>query len=190
MAVSFRESVTVKIVDEVPAIPGVPLMRPAFVSVSPVGSALFGETVAVFVPVPPPNVRFTTVIALPTVPEIEAGPEIVGRGFCGGELIIISKAWEALPDALVAVIVYVLEDADVVGVPEINPVAVLKESPGVFEIAGEIEKLVIAPPVGVMVYPEIEVPAVAVSDAREMENAGGAKAVIGKTAVITPEFKL
>jgi hypothetical protein len=41
--------------------------------------------------------------------------------------------------ALVAVIVYVLEDADVVGVPDIKPVAESKEIPGVFEIAGEIE---------------------------------------------------
>jgi hypothetical protein len=48
------------------------------------------------------------------------------------------------------VIVYVLEEAVVVGVPEISPVLVLKESPGVLEIAGEIEKLAIAPPVEVI----------------------------------------
>ena len=41
--------------------------------------------------------------------------------------------------AFVAVIVYVAADAAVVGVPEIRPVAVLNESPGVFEMAGDIE---------------------------------------------------
>jgi hypothetical protein len=41
--------------------------------------------------------------------------------------------------AFVAVIVYVRIVAAVVGVPEIKPVVVLNESPGVFEIAGEIE---------------------------------------------------
>jgi hypothetical protein len=41
-----------------------------------------------------------------------------------------------------------------------------------------------------MVYPEIETPAVAVSDSLEIENAGGAIAVAGKTAVMIPEFAL
>ena len=139
MAVSFKESVTKKLVVEVPAVPGVPLMRPSLVRVNPAGSVLFCATVAVFVPVPPPNDRVAGVIAVPTVPEMDDGPEIVGRGFGGGELMIISKVWEVLPETLVAVIVYVLADADVVGVPEINPVATSNESPGEFEIAGEIE---------------------------------------------------
>jgi hypothetical protein len=44
--------------------------------------------------------------------------------------------------------------------------------------------------VDVMVYPEIEIPAVAVSDALEIVNAGAAIAVAGNTAVMTPELAL
>jgi hypothetical protein len=52
---------------------------------------------------------------------------------------VIEKFCDAELMAFVAVIVYVVTAATVVGVPDISPVLVLKESPGVFEIAGDIE---------------------------------------------------
>ena len=54
-------------------------------------------------------------------------------------LTVIEKSRVAVLVAFVAVTVYVVELAAVVGDPEMRPVDVLKESPGVFEIAGEIE---------------------------------------------------
>ena len=62
-------------------------------------------------------------------------------------LTVIEKSRVAVPVTFVAVIVYVRAGADVVGVPVIRPVDELKPSPGVFEIAGEIEMLAILPPV-------------------------------------------
>jgi hypothetical protein len=56
-----------------------------------------------------------------------------------GALTVIEYVRFAVLTALVAVIVYVLDEAAVVGVPEIKPVEVENDSPGVFEIAGEIE---------------------------------------------------
>jgi hypothetical protein len=52
---------------------------------------------------------------------------------------VIAKVCVTELIAFEAVIVYVLELAAVVGVPVIRPVDVLNESPGVFEIVGEIE---------------------------------------------------
>ena len=54
-------------------------------------------------------------------------------------LTVTEKSRVAVLVTFVAVIVYVLELAAAVGVPEMRPVDELKESPGVFEIAGEIE---------------------------------------------------
>jgi hypothetical protein len=55
------------------------------------------------------------------------------------------------PVAFVAVIVYATLLVAAVGIPEISPVEVLKERPGVLDIDGEIEKLLIAPPLDVIV---------------------------------------
>jgi hypothetical protein len=53
--------------------------------------------------------------------------------------VIINVAVAGGAVALVAVIVYVLAIAAVVGVPVIRPVDTSKDRPGVFEIAGAIE---------------------------------------------------
>ena len=63
--------------------------------------------------------------------------------------------------------------AGVVGVPEINPVVVLKLKPESVS-AGEIVKLLIAPPVDVMAKPPIAVPTTAFPALEERVNAGGA----------------
>ena len=63
--------------------------------------------------------------------------------------------------------------AGAVGVPEINPVVVLKLKPESAR-AGDIEKLLIAPPVDVIVKPPIAVPTIAFPALEERENAGGA----------------
>ena len=76
------------------------------------------------------------VIADPAL-EVSILDDNVNAGAAG--LIVIEYVRLTELVALVAVIVYALEDADAVGVPEINPVAASKESPGEFEIAGEIE---------------------------------------------------
>jgi len=52
---------------------------------------------------------------------------------------VIAKVRVAELVAFVAVTVYESDVAAVVGVPEIKPVLVLNTSPGVFEIAGDIE---------------------------------------------------
>ena len=57
-----------------------------------------------------------------------------------------------------------------------------------FEIAGEIEKLAIAPPVDVTVYPLRTVPTLCSSVVEDRVNAGAASAVAGKMAVTTPEL--
>jgi hypothetical protein len=77
VAVSFNESVTVNLVEVVPAVVGVPLIRPAVERTKPAGRAKPEVTVAVSGGVPPLIVRFTGSIAVPTVPVIRAGPEIV-----------------------------------------------------------------------------------------------------------------
>jgi len=56
-----------------------------------------------------------------------------------GAVTVIAKVRVAELVAFVAVTVYVNDVAAVVGVPEIKPVLVLNVSPGVFEIAGDIE---------------------------------------------------
>ena len=75
-------------------------------------------------------------IATPVVAEIVADDN-VNAGAAG--FTVMAKVCVAVFAALVAVIVYVLELATVVGVPEIRPVEVLNARPGVLEIAGEIE---------------------------------------------------
>ena len=90
----------------------------------------------------------------------------------GGESTFKSKVREVLPAALVAVTVYVRNALGEVGVPEIKPVDVLKESPGAFEIAGEIEKLSMGPPVEEMEYPVIDVPCTPEIELVEIVNAG------------------
>jgi hypothetical protein len=77
VAVSFNESVTVNLVEVVPARVGVPLIRPAVERAKPAGRAKPEVTVAVSGGVPPLIVRLTGVIAVPTVPVIRAGPVIV-----------------------------------------------------------------------------------------------------------------
>ena len=57
----------------VPAAVGVPLIRPAVESVNPAGSAKPAVTVAVSGPVPPPSIRLTGVIAVPTVFDANVG---------------------------------------------------------------------------------------------------------------------
>jgi hypothetical protein len=75
---------------------------------------------------------------LDSVPGVNVVVLIEAAG--GAGLTVIAKVRVALGDvALVAVIVKVLELAAVVGVPEISPVEVLNESPGVLEMSGEIE---------------------------------------------------
>jgi hypothetical protein len=78
----------------------------------------------------------------------------------------------ANPDALVAVIVYVVGLCLDVGVPVSNPVEELNVVPA--GAAGEMAKLEIAPPVDVMVYPEIALFTVFVSATDERANAGAA----------------
>ena len=56
------------------------------------------------------------------------------------------------------------------GVPESNPVAVLNVIPA--GAAGEMAQLAIAPPVEEMVYPEIALLTILVSDVDESVNAG------------------
>ena len=125
---------------------------------------------------------------LDSVPGVKAVVLIDALG-AGGALTVIANVRVAFGSvALIAVIVYVLETAAVVGVPEIRPVEVLKDSPGVLVIAGEIAKLAIVPPAGVIEYPVIAVPTVTVSDDEEIVNAGAATPVAGNTAVIVPEF--
>jgi hypothetical protein len=63
--------------------------------------------------------------------------ESVKAGAAG--FTVIAKVRVAELVAFVAVTVYVNDVAAVVGVPEIKPVLVLNTSPGVFEIAGDIE---------------------------------------------------
>jgi hypothetical protein len=75
-------------------------------------------------------------MAEPTVPEIVEGERVITGA---ARLMVIVKFCDAELVAFVAVIVYVRASAAVVGVPEISPVEVLKESPGVFEMAGDIE---------------------------------------------------
>ena len=75
--------------------------------------------------------------------------------------------------------------ATVVGVPLNAPVEVLKLMPA--GAAGEIAKLVISPPVELIVNPVATVFTVLLSDDDVRSKAGAAR-VEGKTAVITPEF--
>jgi hypothetical protein len=90
----------------------------------------------------------------------------------GGESTFKSKLREVLPVALDAVIVKVRNPLGEVGVPEIKPVDVLKESPGAFEIDGEIEKLAIGPPVDEMEYGFIDVPCTPETELVEIVKAG------------------
>jgi hypothetical protein len=63
-----------------------------------------------------------------------------------------------------------------VGVPESNPVEVLKVSPA--GAAGEMEYEAIAPPVDVIVYPVIALLTVFVSALDEIVNAGAARTAL------------
>ena len=75
-------------------------------------------------------------VTAPVVAEIDDGDKVNAGA---ATLTVIEKSRVAVFVTFVAVIVYVLELAAAVGVPEMRPVDELKESPGVFEIAGEIE---------------------------------------------------
>jgi hypothetical protein len=115
--VSFKLSVTVKLVLVVPAAVAVPLIRPAVERVNPAGRAEFELTVAIFVPVPPLRVRFTGVIAVPTLPVIRAGPVIIGR--CGARemtnsTVAVAVSFESRKSVAVKMI---LVFPAVVGVP-------------------------------------------------------------------------
>ena len=72
----------------------------------------------------------------------------------------------------VAVTVNVCKAEAYKGVPEITPVLVLNESPGIAEILGEIAYVATAPPVEEIVYVFIGVPTVPtiVDDERVMEG--------------------
>ena len=71
------------------------------------------------------------------MPEIVEGERVIDTA---ARLTVIVKVRVAFGSVeLVAVIVYVRAAATAVGVPETRPVDVLNESPGVFEISGEIE---------------------------------------------------
>ena len=63
---------------------------------------------------------------------------IVNAGTVSAGSTVIEKFCDVVPTRLRAVIRYVIEDALVVGVPDINPVCASKESPGVFYIDGDI----------------------------------------------------
>ena len=101
--------------------------------------------------------------------------------------MVNAKVRVAVPVAFVAVIVQLTVEVEELGDPEIKPVAVLKESPGEFEIAGEIEQLAIVPPVEEMVYPETAVPTMAVSEDCESVNAGFAKGATIFVTVLAPQ---
>jgi hypothetical protein len=75
-------------------------------------------------------------VTTPVVAEIDDDDKVNAGA---ATLTVIEKSRVAVLVTFVAVIVYVLELAATVGVPEMRPVDELKESPGVFEIAGEIE---------------------------------------------------
>jgi hypothetical protein len=80
---------------------------------------------------------------------------------------------EAVPVALVAVIVNAVAAAEEVGVPESKPVEVLKVRPAGAD--GEIEYEAMVPPVDAIVYPEIGLLTVFVSEVEEIVNAGTAR---------------
>ena len=83
----------------------------------------------------------------------------VGVNFAA--VTVSAKVRDALPLALVAVIVYVVAPATDVGVPDSAPVEVLKLMPaGVALIA----KLAMVPPVELMVKPVAAVSTITVSD--------------------------
>ena len=73
-------------------------------------------------------------------------------------LTVIVTSPVPLPPALIAVTVYVVAVAILVGVPEISPVAVSKIKPG--DSVGEIDHSVTAPPFAVGVTGVIAVPLV------------------------------
>jgi len=75
-------------------------------------------------------------VTTPVVTEIDDDDKVNAGA---ATLTVIEKSRVAVLVTFVAVIVYVLELAATVGVPEMRPVDELKESPGVFEIAGDIE---------------------------------------------------
>ena len=75
-------------------------------------------------------------VTTPVVAEIDDDDKVNAGA---ATLMVIEKSRVAVFVTFVAVIVYVLELAATVGVPEMRPVDELKESPGVFEIAGDIE---------------------------------------------------
>jgi len=85
--------------------------------------------------VPPVDETVYPDTATPEVAEM-VDDDSVKAGAAG--FTVIANVRVAVFAALLAVIVYVLALATVVGVPEIRPVEVLKESPGVFVIAGDI----------------------------------------------------
>ena len=75
-------------------------------------------------------------VTTPDVAEIDDDDKVNAGA---ATLTVIEKSRVAVLVTFVAVTVYVVELAAAVGVPEMRPVDELKESPGVFEIAGEIE---------------------------------------------------
>ncbi len=86
---------------------------------------------------PPVDEIVYPVIAVLTVLFSE-DDESVKAGAARASTTVNVKVLEADPVGLVAVIVYVVALATEVGVPEIKPVEVLNDSPGVFEIEGLI----------------------------------------------------
>ena len=72
--------------------------------------------------------------------------------------------------------------------PEMRPVALLNVNPGVFDMAGEIEKLSIAPPVDEIEYPFISAPCIEVTELFVRVNEGAARfTVMAKVRSAVPD---
>jgi len=123
--------------------------------------------------VPPIEVGVTVVMRLSLVNESEFGVyEIPDGAISFTSMVIVAVS---LPPALVAVIVYMVEDTIAVGVPEISPVEVEKVSPAGIE--GDIAHVTTAPPPVFGVAVVIAVPLVSVKVFGEYAITGGASLI-------------